>query len=429
LKRVLIVTYYWPPAGGPGVQRWLKFVKYLPEFEIEPIVYIPENPHYPIQDVSLVDEIPDTVTIIKAPIWEPYGLAGIFSKKKTQRISSGIITDKEPGFLERLMLAIRGNLFIPDARKYWVSPSIKRIAKLLKDENIDTVITTGPPHSVHLIGLGLKKQHNIRWIADFRDPWTQIGYHKKLRLTPWAKRKHLKLEKLVLQQADQLIATSKTTSHDLIKKGQAQVLTITNGFDHTHNPDVPKDTKFSLAHIGSLLSGRNPQVLWQAFEELCTENESFSKDLRLNFSGVVGEEIKEDLRKFGLFDKAEFFGYISHDEAVKMQHRSQVLLLLEIDSTETMGIIPGKLFEYWVSKRPILGIGPTGWEVAEMIHSTQSGSVFTPKDKDRIKNVLLNWYSAFTSETGLQTDAVGIAAYARRELTKQLANLLHGDRT
>ena len=198
MRKILVIAYYWPPAGGPGVQRWLKFVKYLPDFGIEPIVYVPENPSYPLMDEKLIDEVPSSIKILKQPIKEPYGWASLLSKKKTKTISSGIIKEKDPSIIEKVLLWIRGNLFIPDARKFWVKPSISFLAKVIADEGIETIVTTGPPHSLHLIGLGLKKKYNIQWIVDFRDPWTSIGYHKNLRLTESSKAKHKALEKGVL---------------------------------------------------------------------------------------------------------------------------------------------------------------------------------------------------------------------------------------
>ncbi len=198
MKKVLIITYYWPPAGGPGVQRWLKFVKYLPDFDIEPIVYIPENPTYPLLDEKLVADVPQNVTILKNKIIEPYAWASVFSKKNTKKISSGIIPNqRKQSFVQKMMLWVRGNLFIPDARVLWVKPSVKYLSKYIQENNIDTVITTGPPHSLHLIGLQLKEKLNVKWIADFRDPWTTIGYHKALKLTEASAKKHKDMEKKV----------------------------------------------------------------------------------------------------------------------------------------------------------------------------------------------------------------------------------------
>ena len=183
MKKALIIAYYWPPAGGPGVQRLFKFVKYLRDFDVEPIVYIPENPSYPINDDSFVNEIPEGLKVIKQPIKEPYKLASKFSKGDSNTISKGIIKNSSKQSLkEKLMLFIRGNFFIPDARIGWVKPSVQFLNKYIRENGIEVVITTGPPHSLHLIALKLKNKLAFNWIADFRDPWTTIGYHKKLKL-------------------------------------------------------------------------------------------------------------------------------------------------------------------------------------------------------------------------------------------------------
>ncbi|MDP2059152.1 MAG: HAD-IA family hydrolase [Flavobacteriaceae bacterium] len=238
MKKVLIVTYYWPPAGGPGVQRWLKFVKYLPEFGIEPHVYVPENPNYPIVDETLVSESNPAINIIKHPIFEPYALGKLISKRKTNRISSGIITEKNPSLMEKFLLFIRGNLFIPDARMFWVNPSKRFLKKYIQDHHIDTLITSGPPHSLHLIGLKLKKELNIRWIADFRDPWTTISYHSKLRMLQFVQKKHLRMEQEVLQTADEIIVTSRTLQQAYQKITKKSISLITNGFDHIQSKKI-----------------------------------------------------------------------------------------------------------------------------------------------------------------------------------------------
>ncbi|MBT8280607.1 MAG: glycosyl transferase family 1, partial [Muriicola sp.] len=275
MKKVLIVTYYWPPAGGPGVQRWLNFVKYLPDSDIQPVLYIPENPHYPIIDHSLEEEVPDQLTIYRQPIWEPYQIASLFSKKRTKKISSGIVPSNDPSFLDRIFLWIRGNLFIPDARKFWIGPSVRVLTEILEKEEIETVITTGPPHSLHLIGKRLKERTQIKWIADFRDPWTSIGYHKALRLTEQSQRKHKALEQEVLQTADQILVTSNTTKKEFEAITNKSVITITNGFDQAAEGKVELDPHFSISHIGSLLSERNPSVLWKVLAELVAEVDGF----------------------------------------------------------------------------------------------------------------------------------------------------------
>ncbi|MDC6363480.1 MULTISPECIES: glycosyltransferase [Flavobacteriaceae] len=422
MQKVLLIAYYWPPAGGPGVQRWLKFVKYLPEFGIEPIIYVPENPSYPITDKKLVDEVPKDIKVLKKPIQEPYGWAGFLSKKKTKTISSGIIQEKDPTFLEKLLLWVRGNFFIPDARKLWVKPSISYLAKIISDEGIKTVITTGPPHSLHLIGLGLKQKYAIQWIADFRDPWTSIGYHKKLRLSPSSARKHKELEKRVLSVADKIIVTSNTTKQEFETITDKPIKLITNGFDETLEP-AAQDSKFTISHIGSLLTGRNPVVLWEVLHDLILTNEAFNKALKIQLAGVVGEEVLKSIHDFGLDAHVQQMGYISHDKVLEVQQKSQVLLLLEIDSEETKGIIPGKLFEYLNAKRPILAIGPEEWEAGLMVTNTSAGKVFTHSESVDLKNVLLDWFGQYQKGT-LQCKSDHVAQFHRRALTEALAKFI-----
>ncbi|MEO0570548.1 MAG: glycosyl transferase family 1 [Bacteroidota bacterium] len=423
MQKVLIITYYWPPAGGPGVQRWLKFVKYLPEFEVEPIVFVPENPHYPLQDESLRKEISEHATIIRQPILEPYGLAAIFSRKKTKRISSGIIQDfKKQSFLERLFLWIRGNCFIPDARKYWIKPSIKRLIPIIAQQHIKTIITTGPPHSVHLIGKGLREKLDIHWIADFRDPWTSIGYHQKLKLTRASQRKHKLLENKVLNTADALVATSENTKMEFEPLTSKPISVITNGYDGV-SAQTKLDENFTVSHIGSLLTARNPRNLWMAIAALIEENEAFRKALKIRLIGVVGDVVMKHIKELGVENYVEIKGYVSHPEVLKYQAKSQLLLLLEIDLPETKGIIPGKLFEYFNAQRPILAIGPKDWEAGQMVERHHAGDYVRHENTETIKKLLLERFQQFQNGK-LYCNSSGIEQYHRRELTKKLTKLL-----
>ena len=424
-KKILIISYYWPPAGGPGVQRWLKFVKYLPDFNIEPHVYIPENPTYPLIDEKLLSEVSDKAVIIKQPIFEPYGLASVFSKNKTKKISSGIIPNqKKQSFIEKAMLWIRGNVFIPDARVFWVKPSVKFLKQYLQDNQIDTIITTGPPHSLHLIGLQLKKELNITWLADFRDPWTTIGYHKSLRLSNYAAKQHKQLEHQVLNSADTIIVTSKTTKTEFQALTTKPIAIITNGFDVEKVEKQTLDTKFSLAHIGSFLSERNPKILWESLIELCAEIPGFKSHLEIKLIGAVSQEVLETIGQLGLNPYLNNLGYVSHADAVAHQRKSQVLLLIEINSEETKSILPGKLFEYLVSERPIIAIGPKDSDFAEIITNTNTGVFFEYSEKVKLKQTIRDYYTQFL-EGKLQSNGVGLQQYSRKNLTKQLVELLH----
>ncbi len=423
-KKILIITYYWPPAGGPGVQRWLKFVKYLPDFGIQPIVYIPENPTYPIVDKGLESEVSDKAIILKNKIFEPYQLASVFSKNKTKKISSGIIPNKKKqSFLEKMLLWVRGNIFIPDARFLWVKPSVSYLKKYIEENNIDTIVTSGPPHSLHLIGLQLKKELGVKWFADFRDPWTTIGYHKALKLSSYAEKKHKALEKEVLNSADTIIVTSKTTKTEFQAITSKPIEVITNGYDVEKVDKQPLDEKFTLAHIGSFLSERNPRILWKALRELVTENAGFKNDFQLKLIGAVSQEVLDTILEFKLQDYVLNLGYVSHQEAVGHQRKSQVLLLIEIDSEDTKSIIPGKLFEYMVSERPIVAIGPEGSDFAEIITSTNTGVFFTYDEKEKLKALLLKFYQEFQNQN-LKVYAVGLQKYSRKSLTEQLAKII-----
>jgi len=424
LKKILIISYYFPPAGGPGVQRWLKFVKYLPDFGIQPIVYIPENPTYPIVDENLVEEISDKAIIIKHKIFEPYQIASFLSSKKTKKISSGIIPNtKKQTFLERFLLWIRGNLFIPDARVFWVKPSVKHLEKYIIDHQIDTIITSGPPHSLHLIGLELKRKLNIKWFADFRDPWTTIGYHKALKLSKYAAKKHQDMEREVLNTADSIIVTSKTTKTEFELITRKPITVITNGFDTENIEKQELDNKFSLAHIGSFLSERNPKILWESLSELLNEIPNFENHLQIKLIGAVSESVLKTITDFGLKKQILNLGYLSHKEAVVHQKKSQVLLLIEINSPETKSIIPGKLFEYMVSNRPIIAIGPQDSDFAEIITSTNTGVFYNYNEKDKLKAVILEYYNQYL-QGKLKANGVGIEQYSRKKLTEKLAFLI-----
>lgn len=423
-KKLLIITYYWPPAGGPGVQRWLKFVKYLPDFDIQPIVYVPENPTYPIVDENLVKEVSEKAVILKQKIFEPYQLAAVFSKNKTKKISSGIIPNqKKQSFLDKVFLWIRGNLFIPDARVFWVKPSVSYLEKYILEHGIDTIVTSGPPHSLHLIGLQLKQKLKVNWVADFRDPWTTIGYHKSLRLSDYAAKKHKALEYKVLNTADTILVTSKTTKTEFEAITNKPIAVITNGYDVEKVEKQALDTKFSLAHIGSFLSERNPKLLWESLIELIDEVPDFKKHLEIKLIGAVSQEVLETITQFGLNSYLNNLGYVSHAEAVAHQRKSQVLLLIEINSEETKSIIPGKLFEYMVSNRPIIAIGPKGSDFAEIITDTNTGVFFDYSEKLKLKSVILGFYNQFL-EGKLQANGVGLQKYSRKNLTNELAKLL-----
>lgn len=400
----------------------------MPHFDIEPIVYVPENPSYPLLDLDLVKEVSPFVKVIKKPIIEPYAWASFFSKK-AKKISSGIIPKaKKQSFITKCLLWVRGNIFIPDARVLWVKPSVKHLEKIIKEEQIDTVVTSGPPHSMHLIGLGLKNKFGnaLHWFADFRDPWTTIGYHKELKLSNWAAKKHKTLEQKVLQTANHIIVTSLTTKKEFSVITNKPISVLTNGFDINDfsHKKAELATNFTFAHIGSLLSERNPKVLWEVLNELVTENEAFKQHFKLELTGAISEEVIASIKDFGLSSYLKLNNYVSHGKALELQKQAQVLLLIEIDSEETKCILPGKLFEYMLAARPILALGPKNADIENIILETESGSYFTYNDKEALKNQILTYFTAFQNQALYLPADRSISHYSRKSITEELAILL-----
>ncbi|RZP04479.1 MAG: glycosyl transferase family 1 [Flavobacteriales bacterium] len=423
MKRTLIITYYWPPAGGPGVQRWLKFVTYFKEFGIEPIVFIPDNPYYPVKDDSICSELPEGIQIIRFPIKEPYGFANLFSKKRTTQVSSGIITKQKQSVLEKVLLWIRGNFFIPDARIGWVKPSIGFLRNFISEHKVEVIITSGPPHSLHLIGKSLKKETGIKWVADLRDPWTTIHYHKSMRLTKRAQKKHVALESEVLTNANHIVVTSATTKREFQKITKIPIEVITNGYDSIDDFKPNLDAKFTLSHIGTLLSNRNPIILWEALSELCSENSPFSEDLLIQLAGSLSDAILISIKEYGLINQCITLGYLSHQKAIQLQCNSQILLLIEMNLSETKAIIPGKLFEYLAAKRPIIAIGPLDSDVEKIIKETNSGSYFGYSEKEKLKNQISLYYQAYR-QGNLSVNSKGLSKFSRKTLTLKMSDLI-----
>ena len=422
-KNVLIISYYWPPAGGSGVQRWLKFVKYLPEFGWNPIVFVPKNPTYPILDFSLNDDIPNDIQIVKHPIMEPYRLANILSKKNKSIAKGHIQNTEHQRLIDKISLWIRGNLFIPDARILWVSSATEKIHKIIEEKNIQTIITTGPPHSVHLIGKRIKKRHGIHWFADFRDPWTSISYHKSLYLSKRSIRKHRQLELQVLSSSDHIITTSKSNAEEFSKKTTRPISVITNGFEPTEKHSYDLDDSFSIAHIGGLEMLRNPKILWESLERISKKNSLFGQKLSIKLIGEVSQGVIKELEKHSLISNTELFGYLQHSESRKHQCISQLLLISSFPTKETKGIIPAKFFEYLNAKRPIIALGAQGSELQYMIEKTKSGCFFAQEDRQGVTSFLEKSFDLYLNNN-LHSQPINVEEFHRKRLTQSLAKLL-----
>ncbi|KIC63597.1 glycosyltransferase family protein [Chryseobacterium taiwanense] len=424
-KKILIITYYWPPAGGPGVQRWLKFAKYLPDFGWKPIIYTPENPSYPLLDESLLKDVPENLEIVKTKIWEPYQLAEKLNKSNKKFKAGQFDVGKNQSWKSKLSIWVRGNFFIPDARVFWVKPSVQFLEKYLKENKIDVVVTSGPPHSLHLIGLDLKKKlPNLKWIADFRDPWTEISYYKHLKLTKSSDQKHRQLESAVFKNADITLATSYTDAENFRKNG-ANAICITNGFDETDASQKisNSDQKFTLSYIGVLEQLRNPENLWKALYDLVTTNSDFAENFSLKFAGRVDDKILQEIENSGLKKHISNLGYLSHDKAIEEMAKSSLLLITNFPNESSKGIIPGKIFEYLATGKQIISFGPNGADVSKILEETKAGKHFGYNDSESIKSFILEKFELWKNGN-LSDNTQNIEQFSRKNLTKKLAEIL-----
>jgi glycosyltransferase involved in cell wall biosynthesis len=421
-KKVLIITYYWPPSGGSGVQRWLKFTKYLPESGWEPVIFTPENPDFELKDHSLEKEIDPLTEVIKFPIWEPYNLFRRF-KKDAPKDTSKILEHKKPSLIDKLGIWLRANVLVPDPRIFWKKPAVTFLQDLISQGQFDAIITTGPPHSLHLIGLALKRATGIPWLADFRDPWSQWEFLDTLPMLSMIRKQHQKLEKQVLNEADLVMTISPTFQQDLQALSARPVHVLTNGYDEQdlpvgfHQP-VPKHDHLEILYTGVIDAIRNPLPFLQALKECFGTS---TTKVKLRFVGKVSKAVTQAIEE-DTWLKAHICldGYVPHQEVFKFYQQADLLLLILTDTKNAKGNIPGKLFEYMSTGRPILALGDPQGDAAYILNRAKAGNVFAHQDL----NGLTSFLGAFERPSSHVPNAT-ILSYSRRNLTRQLAHLLN----
>jgi hypothetical protein len=424
MKRVLIITYYWPPSGGSGVQRWVKFAKYLPEEGWQPVIYTPENPELKATDRTLEAEIPPEAEIVKTHITEPYEIYRKLMGKGNSGDEVNPINGGRKSWKQKLSLFVRGNFFIPDPRVMWVRPSVRFLKKYLKDHPVDAIVTTGPPHSMHLIGLRLSKATGIPWLADFRDAWTKIFYYKHLGLTRKADEKQHELEKAVLDNASIVVAVSPFEQRDFQSMTNNKVRLMTNGFDPAdYKGDVDYDYNFNITLTGLFASDGNPVVLWKVLSEKCRTDEEFRRALRIRLVGKTDKEILATIKEAGMEENLVYLGYQPHEIAVREQRNASFLLLCLRQEPEYASAVPGKLFEYLASRRPILGIGQPESIMARMVRECSAGVVYDWDDRKSIESWVDFCWNEFKNNE-LKDNYSDISRYSRRTITKQLVGYL-----
>ena len=426
-KRVLIIAYYWPPSGGSGVQRWLKFVKYLTLLGWEPIVVTPENPSFSTKDPSLLHDIPPSAEVIRIPIWEPHHAFHAVNKWLGNKaaLQGDVVGKGKKSFWLKAGTWIRGNVFIPDSRVFWVKPAVRRLQPYIESKGITKIITTGPPHSLHLIGLKLKEKiPSLQWLADLRDPWSEWDVTRALCPTPLAMNCQRRHERKVLKNATRAVTVGNYHAKRYEALGGRPVEVISNGFDEDDFKALPplNTTHFIIRQVG-VIEVRDPRPFMQALKQMAEENPDFKNDLRIEYIGHANQiflnEIKGDET---LCAVTHFLGHLPHRQVIDLYPSSALLLLLLSPSANGQGDLSAKMFEYMASRRPILAIGPEDGDAAQVLRETEAGVIVDPNNAEEMKKQILRFYAQWKS--GAPFQPLNISAYSRLNLTKKLARIL-----
>lgn len=429
MKKVLIITYHWPPMGGGGVQRWLKMSKYMRNYGWEPVIFTVSDNEISIYDESLVKEIPEGVETIRVPIWEPFSLyKSLTGKKKDEKVQPGFLDEGSGNKgLQNLAYWIRGNVFIPDAKRFWIKPARKALLKYLKENRVDAMVSTGPPHTTHMIALKARLSAKVPWLADFRDPWTFVDYYDKLKLSRYADRRHHVLEKKVIDTADKTVTVTWSWAEEFNRMGfKKHVEVITNGYDpadFAEDAEVQLDETFTITHIGSMNADRNPHALWPQLQKLASENSEFRKKLKIKLIGPVDHSIFQSIEKHALKDHLEHIKNLPHQEVIPHLQSSPLLLLPLNDTPNIAGVVPGKLFEYMGAKRPILCIGKPDGDAARIITEARAGEVHDFSDEEGVYKSLSRYFQDF-EKASLQVQSADYRKYGRDKLAGQICAAL-----
>lgn len=422
MKKLLVIVYYWPPCGGVGVQRWLRFLKYLSQHGWEATVLTTRNGDYPAIDESLLEGIPKEVKVIRTKTPTFSKMYKRFSKTGENAIPHGSLeTNSTDSMFKKISIWTRLNLVIPDARKIWNKFAYQAVRKELLTNKYDVIITTGPPHSTHLIGLKLKKKYNINWIADFRDPWTQMGYLKNVKRFKLTSYFDKLLENSVVKNSDAVIATSQKIIADLNCLPD-KIHLITNGFDPQDYMGIKKekiDDNFNLNYFGTLPPESNPISVLKAILQLYKKGIT---DIKMNFWGNILEEVKEQLIKLDDSKIVKVNQHTSHPKVIELMVDSSMLLLMINNVKNNEGIITAKIFEYIGSGVTILGIGPTESEPAKILQETGSGKMFQYDEVNKIADHIEKIYKLW--KQGKEIESKNIEKYSCVNLTKKLAAVL-----
>lgn len=418
----MIVTYYWPPSGGSGVQRWLKFTRYLEEMGWHAVVVTPENPQFDTRDASLLQEVHPNTEVLHIPIWEPYHL--VDRLKGNTRVHQGSTSKSTSSWMK----TIRGNVTLPDPRIFWKKPVLRFLKEYLKTRHIDAIITTGPPHSMHLIGRKVHRKYKTPWIADFRDPWSTWDMLDEFNTSSFARSVHQRMEASVVKEAESVVTVSPTWARELQERYKKTIRVITNGYDPEDFPQEQKPVlnKFRWMHFGLINEFRHAPTLWQAFAELLQEIPEMKQDLEISLYGVMDDQLQGyfandcPVREYLNIHKP-----ISHEEVLRKYYEAFTLLLFMNRSENATGHIPGKVFEYLATGTPILAVGNTKGDTASILTECKAGNTFEWSDLQGMKAQIRELYTQFKTGKQNHERAAVAQTYSRPQLTAQLVELLN----
>jgi glycosyltransferase involved in cell wall biosynthesis len=426
-RKVLIISYYFPPSGGAGVQRVLKLVKYLPEFGWQPIVLtVDEEADFPARDPSLLAEIPAATPVHRTRIFEPYGLYRKWTgKSKSDAID--IMTNASGtggSTAEKISRWVRATFFIPDARRFWKRPALAEAEKILLNGPVDLILSSAPPYTCHLIGMALHERHRIPWIADFRDSW--VGWLSAPIRWRLPDRIDRGLERRVLSRADGLVSVSNGVMNDLMSRNSEiprdKWRLIPNGFDAADFEGMAtgaSEGRFIWTYSGSLYGKRNPAAFLGALESLFAERPDYRLKMLFRFVGRLDPLYLDAFRRLG--DAFEHIPYVPHRESLGYLLNSSALLLIIDEAAAAASIVTGKIYEYLASRKPILALAPEG-DAADLIRGLNAGRVASPGDAEGVKAVMKEWMESWLAGRPIPHASVeAVRPFERRTQAGEMA--------
>lgn len=421
-KTVLILSYYWPPAGGSGVQRWMYFAKYLKKFGWRPIVLTVDEKYasYPILDRTLESEV-QNIEVYKTRTREPLRWYSRFvSGSSTQGIPRGEVSKK--GLFSKILAFIRGNFFIPDARKGWNAYAAVKAFELIKEKKISTLITTGPPHSTHLVGLFLKRSLKIRWLADFRDPWTDIFYNKDLYRTYYAKKSDARWEKQVLETADAVLTTVGGKLHKTLKEKAVRqnYVAIPNGYDAQLLQEITRTPidDFHIVYTGLLTRHQNYATLLSAIAQFKEATPKVA--IRFSLAGQINHSIIDQIINTLPGIQVDYHGYLSHRDAVALMKSADLLVNFLFEGAEQQ-MISGKLLEYLATGIPVLSLGDPDSEAGHLVNKGSHSRMFYAGEEKPIFE-FISWIAK--QKEPVENTHPQLGSWSREALAKRLSDLL-----